>query len=157
MNKTKIKSTKITQRGDEEFANGLISLELEQSVNEADNLDHLEDNDNDIEGKLAIDVYETPTTVTILAPVAGVEINDLEVTIEDDVLTIAGHRKHLTKNINREDYLTQECFWGKFSRSIILPPNLNSSEISANFKRGILKVEVAKRTETPSMPIHISN
>ena len=94
------------------------------------------DDDYD-EGQLALDVYQTKTHIVILAPIAGVNLEDMSVNVTDDVLTVKGHRHHET-TIEEENYFTQECFWGDFSRSIVLPASVDTNKISAQFKDGVL-------------------
>lgn len=97
------------------------------------------------QGQLAVDVYQTPTQIIVVAPIAGVKTNDIQISITEDVLTIKGKRC-LEFNIPDEDYLTQECFWGTFSRSIVLPKSADSSHIEATLKDSVLKI-ILKRTE----------
>ncbi|PIZ73129.1 heat-shock protein, partial [Candidatus Peregrinibacteria bacterium CG_4_10_14_0_2_um_filter_41_8] len=61
------------------------------------------------------------------------------------------------KEIKSEHYLCQECFWGNFSRSIILPPNLDTDDMKASFKRGVLNIEISKKDDQSSKTIRISN
>lgn len=96
-------------------------------------------------GQLSVDVYETPNDLIILAPIAGVKITDINISITEDVLTIQGQRT-LETDLSSDDYLIQECFWGSFSRAIVLPDNIDQTRITASFKDGILKVTVAKAT-----------
>lgn len=142
-----IKKTKIIHRGDDEAMNDLVATEeiIKPQTTKI------------TEGRLAIDVYETVTKLVIVAPIAGIEISDLEVLIENDVLTIKGNRNHIHKEIKSEHYLCQECFWGNFSRSIILPPNLDTDDMKASFKRGVLNVEISKKDDQTSKTIRISN
>lgn len=99
--------------------------------------------ENDVEGQLALDVYQTDKNIVILAPVAGVKLEDMSVEVRDDVLTIKGHRQYEDK-VSEENYFTQECFWGDFTRSIVLPASVDSNKISASFKDGVLKIEIPK-------------
>ena len=94
-------------------------------------------------GQLSVDVYESPSELIIVAPIAGVKISDINISVTEDVLTISGQRK-LEFQIPQDDYLIQECFWGEFSRSIVLPDNIDPASINASFKDGILKVTIAK-------------
>jgi len=94
-------------------------------------------------GQLSLDIYETPKELTILAPIAGVSLDDINVSVTEDVLTIQGKRNH-EFTINEDDYLIQECFWGKFSRSIVLPDYVDTSKINAGFKNGVLKITIPK-------------
>lgn len=94
-------------------------------------------------GQLSVDVYESKDQLLIVAPIAGVKLSDINLSITDDVLTISGERK-LDLQIPAEEFLIQECFWGAFSRSIVLPDNVDTSRISAGFKDGILKISLPK-------------
>ena len=107
-----------------------------------------------LEGQLALDVYQTPTEIVILAPIAGVKMNDISVTVTEDVLTIKGKR-YLEFNIPDEDYLTQECFWGDFSRSIVLPSSADTSKINAGMKDAVLKISIPRTERTKTRLIRI--
>lgn len=95
------------------------------------------------EGQLALDVFQTADEIVVVAPIAGVTIHDISINITDDVLTIKGNRNFQFK-AEGADYFTQECFWGNFSRSIILPEAVDASQVSASFKNGILTVRIPK-------------
>lgn len=111
------------------------------------------DTDNE-EGQLALDVYQTKDNIVILAPIAGVKLDDMTVAVSDDVLTIKGKR-HLEVTVAEENYFTQECFWGDFSRSIVLPASVDSNKITASFKDGVLKIEIPKIEKVRSKVIRI--
>jgi len=110
--------------------------------------------DDAIEGQLALDVFQTNKHIVILAPVAGVKLDDMTVEVSDDVLTIKGHRQY-EKTVEEENYFTQECFWGDFSRSIVLPASVDSNKISASFDDGVLKIEIPKIEKARSKTIKI--
>jgi len=95
------------------------------------------------EGQLAIDVHQTDNEIVIRAPIAGVKPEDLEVSISDDMVNIRGERKR-TSEVKKEDYLAQECYWGAFSRSYLLPVAVDSSKASASLKDGILTITIPK-------------
>lgn len=95
------------------------------------------------EGQLAVDVYETIESVVIVSPIAGVSIEGITLSVADDVVTISGERK-APETISEDAYYSQECFWGPFSRSIILPTAVDTDNIKASFKDGILTVSVPK-------------
>lgn len=94
-------------------------------------------------GQLAVDVFQTADEIVVVAPVAGVKPSDLSIHITDEVLTIEGSRNFQFKALG-SDYFTQECFWGSFSRSIILPESVDTSNVKASFKNGILTVQIPK-------------
>jgi HSP20 family protein len=108
------------------------------------------------EGQLALDIYQTATHLVILAPIAGVKLTDLHVAVTEDILSIKGAR-FLDFNIPPEDYLTQECFWGDFSRSIVLPAAVDSSKINASFKDGILKITIPKTESIKTKVVRIKS
>jgi len=95
------------------------------------------------EGRLSVDVYQTENEIVIVAPIAGVEPNDIDISLNGDMITIKGKRKINPKE-NEVDYLYQECFWGNFSRAIILPCEIDSEKVKATFKEGILKIRLPK-------------
>lgn len=110
--------------------------------------------ENEQEGQLALDVYQTQNTIVIVAPIAGVKFSDINVSLTEDILTIKGKR-YLEFDIPEEDYLTQECFWGDFSRSIVLPASVDSSKISASFKDAVLKISIPRTEKTKTKIIRI--
>ncbi len=95
------------------------------------------------EGQLTVDVYQTSSDIIVKAPIAGVKPEDVEISITDDVLSIKGERKEENK-VTRENYYTQECYWGAFSRSIILPVPVLTEKAQATFKNGVLTITVPK-------------
>lgn len=110
--------------------------------------------EENIEGQLALDVYQTNDNIVILAPIAGVKLEDMSVSVSDDVLTIKGKR-NLEIKVNEEDYFTQECFWGDFSRSIVLPASVDTNKIGAAFKDGVLTIKIPKVEKVRSKVIRI--
>ncbi|MBD3156226.1 Hsp20 family protein [Candidatus Peregrinibacteria bacterium] len=110
--------------------------------------------EEEIDGQLALDVYQTDTHIVILAPIAGVKVDDMSVEVSDDVLTIKGHREQ-KEEIAEEHYFTQECFWGDFSRSIVLPASVDTGKISADFKDGVLTITIPKVEKVKSKVIRI--
>jgi len=106
------------------------------------------------EGQLALDVYQTKTHIVVVAPIAGVKLSDIKVSITEDVLSIKGKRQ-LDFDIPEEDYFTQECFWGDFSRTIVLPSAVDSTKINASFKDAILKITIPKTERTKTKVVRI--
>ena len=105
-------------------------------------------------GQLAIDVFETDNDVTIKAPIAGVEPDDLEISITDDVVTIEGERKK-SKEAKSSDYFIQECYWGKFSRKYILPIEVDGEKGKAEIKDGVLTITIPKTIKSQRRVISI--
>lgn len=95
------------------------------------------------EGQLAIDVYQTEKKIVIKSTMAGVDPKNLKISLHHDLLTIKGTR-HADKEIREEDYLYRECYWGAFSRSIILPAEVDSRRVEAELENGVLTVTLYK-------------
>jgi HSP20 family protein len=109
---------------------------------------------DDSEGQLAIDVYQTENDMVLKAPIAGVPREDLEISITDEVINIKGERKE-QQEITKENYFAQECYWGAFSRSYVLPIAVNSEKASATLKNGILTISIPKLEKTKTKTIEI--
>jgi len=94
------------------------------------------------EGELAIDVYQTANDLVIQSAIAGVKPENLDITLEKDIITIKGIRE---KPFDEEgDYFIQECFWGPFSREVILPAEVDPNRATAEMKDGILTIRIPK-------------
>jgi HSP20 family protein len=101
------------------------------------------DEEEAVPGQLAVDVYETPEKLVVKARTAGVNKNDLDVSIADNTLSIRGTLSAGTEE-NVENYFVQECYWGEFSRSIALPVPVKEDEIEAVLKDGVLTIAFTK-------------
>jgi HSP20 family protein len=97
----------------------------------------------DMPGQLAVDVYETKQKLIVKARTAGVNKSDLDVSISDNQLTIRGTLSAGTED-NVENYFLQECYWGEFSRTIALPVPVKEDEIEAVLKDGVLTISFSK-------------
>ncbi|MBI1984856.1 MAG: Hsp20/alpha crystallin family protein [Candidatus Wildermuthbacteria bacterium] len=95
------------------------------------------------EGELAVDVYETDEDIIIQSTVAGVKPEDLDISIEDDVVTISGERSNEIEDEGK-NYFYQECFWGTFSRQIILPQEVDANRAEAAMKDGVFTLRIPK-------------
>ncbi len=97
----------------------------------------------DEEGQLSVDVYQDKSSIIIKSTIAGVEPDDIDISFHNDMLTIRGERKH-DKTVSEDDYFYKECYWGSFSRSIILPLEVQVEKIKATIKNGILTIVLPK-------------
>ena len=104
------------------------------------------------EGELPVDVAETQTELIILAPVAGADPENISISFNGDILTIRGTRDSEIM-LTREQYFMEECFWGAFSRSIILPTEVRADEAKATFHNGLLTIRIPKQTKVHRIPI----
>ena len=107
------------------------------------------------EGQVAIDVYQTPDAIIIEAPIAGVSSDDLDISISNESVTIKGKRTR-NKEIKDEHYFYQECYWGKFSRSIILPQEIDAERAEAHVKNGVLTITLPKLTRTKTKKLKVN-
>ena len=95
-------------------------------------------------GQIAVDIYELDAYYIIRAPIAGVKLSDIDIEVDDKVLTIRGARNP-SDDIPKDQYYLQECFWGDFERSITLPISIDPKKVKATFsKDAILKVIIPK-------------
>jgi HSP20 family protein len=101
------------------------------------------DEDEPVAGQLAVDVYETKEKLMVKGRVAGVNKSELDVSISDNTLTIKGTLSAGNEE-GVENYFLQECYWGEFSRSIVLPVPVKEDEIEAMLKDGVLTVSFNK-------------
>lgn len=109
---------------------------------------------SDAEGQLTIDVYQTEGEIVIKSTIAGVKPEDLDVSINNDMVTIKGERKN-EEMVNAENYYYQECYWGHFSRSVVLPVDIISDKAEASLKNGILTIRLPKADTTKIKRIQV--
>ncbi len=108
------------------------------------------------EGQLTIDMWQTPDDIVIQAIVGGVRPEDLDVSISRDMVTLRGTReKH--KELQGADYFYQELFWGTFSRSILLPQEVDSDEAEATIKNGLLTIHLPKLDKSKVSKLKVKN
>jgi len=109
---------------------------------------------SDAEGQLTIDVYQTDNDIVIKSTIAGVKPEDLDVSINNDMVTIKGERKN-EEVVNAENYYYQECYWGHFSRSVVLPVDIIADKAEAALKNGILTIRLPKADTTKIKRIQV--
>jgi len=95
------------------------------------------------DGQLAIDVYENNDYFIIQSTIAGIKAEDLDISIENDLVTIRGSRENRYKEEGSK-YYYQECYWGSFSRQVILPEEVDGSKAEAAMKDGVLNLKIPK-------------
>jgi HSP20 family protein len=95
------------------------------------------------EGQLTVDVYQTPDDIIIKTITAGVKPEDLDISITRDMVTIHGHREDI-QEVSEEDYFSRELYWGSFSRSILLPQEVDVDGAEASEKHGLLTIRLPK-------------
>ncbi len=107
------------------------------------------------EGQLTVDVYQTDDEVVIKSTIAGVTADDLDISITNDMVTIKGSRGSEEK-IKQSDYYYQELYWGAFSRSIILPEEIDADNAKASMKNGVLTIRLPKLAKSRTKKIKIT-
>lgn len=103
----------------------------------------------------AVDIYETENELVLKADLPDVNEKDLDIRIESNILTIKGERKFEEK-VNEDNYLRIERTYGSFSRSFSLPSTVDSGSIKADYKNGVLTVELPKRAESKPRQVKIN-
>ena len=126
-----------------------IFIELEKAKDESGVMStsrtgEVSDIKHEMEGQLTVDVYEDGDDIVVESTIAGVKSDELEINITSDSVSIRGKRER-EKIIEEENYYYQECFWGRFSRSIILPEEVDPEASKATMaKNGILVIRMPK-------------
>ena len=126
--------------------------EKEIGSNEDENNEWLGDDQE--EGQLSIDVYQTPKAIVVKSTIAGVKPGDIDISINNDMLTIRGKRE-IKEEIREEDYLYRECYWGSFSRSIILPVEIEAEKVEAELENGVLTITLPKAKISKQISIKV--
>ena len=103
----------------------------------------------------AVDIYETENELVLKADLPDMNEKDLDVKVENNMLTIRGERKFEEK-VSEENYLRIERTYGSFSRSFSLPSTVNSEAISAEYKNGVLTVQLPKRAESKPKQVKVN-
>ncbi len=107
-----------------------------------------------VAGQLAVDVYETKEKLVVKGRVAGVNKSDLDVSISDNTLTVRGTLSAGNEE-GVENYFLQECYWGEFSRSLVLPVPVKEDEIEAVLKDGVLTISFSKMKQDTVKKIEV--
>ena len=106
------------------------------------------------DGQLLVDVRSTEKQIIVKAAMAGVKPEDLDISLHNDLLTIKGKREEEKKSQD-SDYIYQECYWGSFSRSLVLPAEVDSKKIQAFLENGVLTVILEKVGAAKSIKITV--
>jgi HSP20 family protein len=107
------------------------------------------------DGQLAVDVFQTEKDIIITSTVAGVSKKDLDISMHGDMVTIKGIRRHQSAEVSNDDYFIRECYWGGFSRSIILPLDIIQEGIDATLEQGVLTIRLPKSQRSRNAKIDV--
>lgn len=112
------------------------------------------------DGELVVDVFETGDHFVVLAAIAGAQIKDLDISVEKDIMVIKGHRPDPHHNPStgsgQRKFFYQECYWGPFSRKVVLPENIDTEAADAKMDKGILTIKIPKLTENPKKDVDLA-
>jgi HSP20 family protein len=106
-------------------------------------------------GELVVDVFETNSDFVVLAAIAGIQIKDIDISLEKDMMVIKGNRCD-PHDITDKKYFYQECYWGPFSRKIVLPENIDVDKADAQIDKGILTVKIPKNEVKEKVGVKVS-
>jgi HSP20 family protein len=115
-----------------------VIQEAEPSITE-----WLECEDQETDGQLAVDVFHDNERIIIKSTIAGAKPEDLKISLHNDLLIIKG-RRDAGEEFSEENYLFKECYWGPFSRSIILPSEVDNKRVEAEIENGVLTITLFK-------------
>lgn len=104
---------------------------------------------------LGLDVFETHDSFVIKAAMPGIDPNDVDISVDDDVLTISGESQQKEESQD-ENYIRRELRYGSFQRSLRLPPTVNPEEAKVHFEHGILKLTLPKKPEARARSLKIT-
>ncbi|OGY39636.1 MAG: hypothetical protein A2418_02105 [Candidatus Brennerbacteria bacterium RIFOXYC1_FULL_41_11] len=107
--------------------------------------------------ELAIDVFQTPEEIIIQSPIAGVKSEEVDVSIENDMITISGHRQK-QQIVDEDNYFYQECYWGGFSRTIGLPTQeVDIEKAKADMDNGVLTIRIPRAVRVRTRKLKIGS
>lgn len=112
-----------------------------------------QDGEHAAEGQLAVDVAQTPDELIVMAAMAGTPPESIQLHLHNDLLTIRGERKSPIDASAEHFY--QECYWGKFSRSIVLPVDIKTEMVQAQYKNGVLIIRLPKADQNSDIQIMV--
>ncbi len=136
-NKNKINSYKISPRDDDHVSLDWTEEELS-------------------EGQLLVDVYQTSDQIIVKSTISGVKPENLFISLNKDILTIKGKREP-DSTISQAERLLQECYWGSFSRTLILPEEVNNKKMEAVLENGVLTISLEKIYKDQKIKIKIKS
>lgn len=105
------------------------------------------------EGQLSVDVFREGNALVVRSTVAGAKPEDLDIAVNGDLLTIRGSRED-HRQINEDDWFHQECHWGTFSRSLILPIDVDAEQADATLREGVLEIRIPIRGSERHIPVN---
>lgn len=108
------------------------------------------------EGQLTVDVYQTDTEIVIKSTIAGVGVDDIDISVTNEMVTIKGQRSS-EERVRPSDFYHQELYWGAFSRSIILPEEIDPDGAKASMRNGLLTLRLPKLLKNRTKKVKIAS
>jgi len=130
----------------------LTTIDAPSAVSTPD--DNWDENEEEFPGQLAVDVYETDDRLVVKARTAGVNKEELDVSISDGILTISGTLSSGDET-DATNWHIQECYWGEFSRTLALPVSVKEDEVEAILKDGVLSISFSKIKQEQAKKIQV--
>lgn len=137
---------------------GIVKINDDDNDIELSDSDDEEESDDVIcetEAQLAVDMYQTPSEIIIKTMVAGTKPEDLDINITRDMVTIKGKREE--ESDDGDDFFHKELYWGCFSRTIILPQEIDVEEAEALNKNGLLTIKLPKLDRNRQAKLKVKN
>jgi HSP20 family protein len=106
------------------------------------------------EGQLAVDIYHTDEELVIKSTIAGATADDIEIALNEGLLTIKGRRES-SEVVAADAYIYRECYWGRFSRSIVLPIEVKNDKVKATLHNGVLTIRLVKARQSTHTTIKV--
>lgn len=106
------------------------------------------------EGQLSVDIFETEDAIVVQSAIAGVSAEDLDIFVNSDMVTVRGRRERDTRATSATMHY-EECFWGAFSRTVVLPSHVRPSEAQAELKNGVLTVTLPKEGAVRGVAVNV--
>ncbi len=128
---------------------------ISHEFNDADIDEQWLEQQANFDGQLAVDVFQTEKDIIITSTVAGVRAQDLDISMHGDMITIKGIRRQPFADVSADDYFIRECYWGGFSRSIILPLDTIQEGIEATLNQGVLTIRLPKSHRSRNAKIDV--
>ncbi|MBI2639743.1 MAG: Hsp20/alpha crystallin family protein [Candidatus Sungbacteria bacterium] len=154
----------LTPTASDEEENNDVSFDEEKQTNQTSNdgntrvittsVGENEGSEDGEDGQLTIDVYDDGSHFVAQSAVAGVRPEDVEISVADNTLTIKGLRRRAPE-VNHDRFYAQELYWGKFSRAVALPEDVDDERTEALLKNGLLTVRIAKKPRENTKKIRV--
>lgn len=151
----KIEKNNEEQKSIQQSSNTTKKIQVEENLIKSPKTPQ-KNEEEQIGGQLAIDLYEDDEYFVIQSTIAGLKPDEIDIQVDDNIITIKGERTNPVYNIvENKNVLLQECYWGFFKREVMLPSKINPDGIKASFKNGVLTIIIPKAEQKKKRKISI--